>query len=89
MQTCTICNKICDDTIFIRQDAEMDLGDGLSGSLNVYYFCSHLHMYLWDIEFHVPFYKKTPQIINHLIKEHGCDVPILERALNKYLKHEI
>lgn len=84
---CSICGLPCSDTISIRQDTEENFyGKQPKVTLNVFYFCSKLHQYLWDIDLHALFYNDLDSLINHLIKLHGYDIVTLEKALNLYLK---
>lgn len=84
---CVICGISCSDKISIRQDMEQCLNsEKPKGIMNVFYFCSKTHQYLWDIGSHALFYNSSEAIINHLIKLHGYDIVTLERALNLYLK---
>jgi len=51
-------------------------------------FCSEVCEYIHLLtSFEHSFYGDTNAIINHLIKAHGCDIQLLEKALNKYLKY--
>ena len=84
---CSICGLPCSDKISIRQDIEENFhGKQPKVTLNVFYFCSKTHQYLWDIDLHALFYNSPEAIINHLIKLHGYDIVTLENALNLYLK---
>lgn len=86
-EKCEICQKQCgiEHKIHVKYgygNEKEETSEGIDC-----YFCSKEHEYLWEIKGHEIYYRQdTRQIINHLIKAHGYEVPILEKALNEYLR---
>ena len=86
MSNCEICGLLCSEHIKIQQDAIMDLDGEIRNFLDVVYFCSLVHKYLWDIGHHTIYYSSLKDVVNHLIKYHGYDVATLQIALNLHIK---
>ena len=86
MNNCEICGLLCSKDIKIQQEAIMDLNGEITNYLDLVYFCSKVHKYLWDIEHHTLYYSSLKDVVNHLMKYHGYDVVILQIALNMHIK---
>jgi len=88
MPNCKVCGLLCSTEISIVQHVETNVQGFDEAFIDAIFFCSDLCKYRCEICFHTQFYGTLKQVINHLIAAHGCDVPLLEKALNWYLKAE-